>query len=84
MLSEYFHLGSEEFNNSIDFEFNDISMETKMIVRPDNIAIRFTEKSYPSGILGLIPDWVYKSSNEYISRKFTNLSSRNIIVSKCD
>ena len=36
----------EEFNNTIFIEFDNISMETKLVVRAGNIAIRFDEKCF--------------------------------------
>ena len=39
-------------NNSIDIEFDDITMKTKVVVRPGIIAIRFDEKSFFSAVLG--------------------------------
>ena len=36
----------EVFNNSVDIEFNDITMKTKMVVRPGKIAMMFDEKLF--------------------------------------
>ena len=36
----------EQVNNSVDIEFDDITMKTKLVVRPGIIAIRFDEKSF--------------------------------------
>ena len=50
-------------------------MKTKMIVRPDNIAIRFDKKSFFSTILGFNPHWDHKHYDEYFSQKVMNLDS---------
>ena len=42
----------ELFNNSIDIEIDDITMKTKLIVKPGIIATRFDKKSFFSTILG--------------------------------
>ena len=62
----------ELFINWVDIEFDDISMKTKLVVRPSIIALRFDEKPSSSTILGFNPHWVYKHYNEYISQKFVN------------
>ena len=36
----------ERHHDAIDIEFDDITMKTKLVVRPDNIAKRFQEKSF--------------------------------------
>ena len=36
----------ELYNNSIDIEYDDITMKTKLVVRPGNNAIRFAEKFF--------------------------------------
>ena len=45
------------YHNAIDFEFDDITMETKLFVRPGIIAIRFDEKSFFNTILGFNHGW---------------------------
>ena len=35
---------NEVINNSIDIEFNDISMKTRLVLRLETIAIKFDEK----------------------------------------
>ena len=47
----------EQYNNSIDIEFDDIVMKTKLVVRPGIIAIRFDENSFFSTILGFTSGW---------------------------
>ena len=69
----------EVFNSSIVIVFDVISMKTKLIVRPGNIAIRFDEDSFISTILGFTPRWDYKHYNENNSQKFTNLNTTNEI-----
>ena len=49
----------ELFNKSVDIEFDDITMKTKLVVRSGIIVIRFDEKSYFSTVLGFIPHWYY-------------------------
>ena len=71
-------------SNVIDNEFDDITMNTKLVVRSGIISIRFDEKSFFSSILGFIPGWDYKHYNEYISQKIVNLSNTNKIHLKCD
>ena len=72
------------FSNVIDIEFDDITMKTKLVVRPGIIAIRFDGKSFLNTILGFTPQWDYKHCNEYISQKNTNSSTTNKIHLKCD
>ena len=43
----------ELFNNSVDIDFNDIAMKTKLVARRGIIALRFDEKSFFSTNLGL-------------------------------
>ena len=74
----------EGYHNTIDIEFDDITMKTKLGVRSGIIAIRFDEKSFFSNILGFTPGWDYKHYNKYISQKFVNLGSTNKIHLKCD
>ena len=74
----------EVFNNSVDNEFDDITMKTKLVVRPDIIATRFDEKLFFSTILGFNPHWDYEHYKEYISQKIVNLSSTNQIHLKND
>ena len=74
----------ELFNNSIDIEFDGITMKTKVVVRPVFVVIRFDEKSFLSTILGFKPYWDFKNFNEYISQEVANLSTTNKIHLKCD
>ena len=71
-------------SNTIDIEYDDITMKTKLIVRSGFMAIRFDEKSFFSSILGFTPGWDYKHYNKYTSQKIVNLCSRNKIHLKCD
>ena len=45
-----------EINKNV-IEYDDITMKTKLNVRPGIIAIRFDEKSFFSTILGFTPSW---------------------------
>ena len=71
-------------SNVIDIEFDDITRQTKMVVRSGFIAIRFDEKSFFNTILGFNPGWDYKHYNKYTSQKLVNLGSTNKIYLKCD
>ena len=71
-------------DNAIHNEFDDITMKTKLVVKPGIIAIRFDEKLFFNTILGFDLPWVYKHYNEYISQKIINLSTRDKIHLKCD
>ena len=55
-----------------------------MVVRDGFIAIGFDEKSFVSTILGFNHDWVYKSTNEFISQNIVKLSTTNKIHLKID
>ena len=72
------------YNNTVDIEFDDITMKTKLVVRPGILSIRFDESSFFSTILGLSSGWDYKHYNEYTNQKIVNLSSTNEIHLKCD
>ena len=65
-------------------EFNDMTRKTKLVVKFGIIAIRFTERSFFSGILGFTPRWDYKHYIEYTRQKIVNLSTTNKIHLKCD
>ena len=71
-------------NNVIDFEYYDITMKTKLVVRSGIIAICFDEKSFFSTVLGFTSGWDFKHYNDYISQKNVNLGSTNKIHLKCD
>ena len=71
------------FSNVIDIEFDDITMKTKLVLRPGIITIRFDEKSFVSTNLVFNHGWDYKHY-EYISQKIVNLSTKNKIHLKCD
>ena len=74
----------EIYNNSIDFEFDDITMKTELAVRPGTIAVRFDGKSFCITILGFTPHWDYKHYNEYVSQKIIISSTPNKIHMKVD
>ena len=65
----------ELLNNSVEFEFDDITMKSKLVVISGIKAIRFDEKSFFNTILGFNPYWNYKDYNEYISQKIVHLST---------
>ena len=72
------------YHNTIDIEYDDITMKTKLVVKHGIIAIRFDEKSFFSTVLGFTPGWDYKHYNKYTSQKLINLGSTNKIHLKCD
>ena len=74
----------ELFYNSIDIEFDDITMKTKLVVRPSIIAIRFDELSFFSNTLDFAPHWDYKHYNEYISQKIVILKYHKKVHLECD
>ena len=74
----------EGVNNTVDSEFDETSMKTKMVVRPGNTAIRFDEKSIFSIIIGFAPYWVHKHYKGYISQRILNLCTTNKIHLKGD
>ena len=51
------------YHNTIDIEYDDITMKTKLVVKHGTIAIRFDEKSFFNTILGFTPGWEYKHYN---------------------
>ena len=51
-------------HNSIDIEFDDKTMKTKLVVISGITAINFVEKSFFSSVLGFKPQWDYKHSTE--------------------
>ena len=62
----------EQYNNSVDIEFDAITRRTKLILRPGTIAIRFDDISFFSPIFGFQPHWDYKQYNKNISQKLLN------------
>ena len=72
------------YNNSVDIEYDDNTMKTKLVVRPGIIAIRLDEKSFFSTVLGFTSGWDYKQYNEYTSQKNVDLGSANKIHLRCD
>ena len=71
-------------SNVIIFEYDDITMKTKLDVRSGIVAIKFDEKSFFYNVLGFNSGWDYKHYNKYISQKILNLGSANKIHLKCD
>ena len=71
-------------SNVIDFEYDDITMKTKLVVKSGIIAIRFDEKTFFSTVLGFTSGWDYKHYIEYTSQKILNLGSTTEIHLKCD
>ena len=74
-LLKIFQPEYESYHNAIDIEYDNITMRTKLVVRPGIISIRFDEQSFFSTILGFTSGWDYEQYNEYISQKILNLSS---------
>ena len=74
----------EGYHNSIDIEFDDITMKTKLNVRSGIIAMKFDEKYFFSSVWGFKPHWDYKHYKEYISQKIINLNTIDKIQLKCD
>ena len=67
-LSKILQPEYDGYHNAIDIENDDITMKTKLVVRPGIIAIRFDEKSVFCNVLGFTPGWDYKHYNEYPSQ----------------
>ena len=64
--------------------YDDFTMKADQKVWYVIKAIRFDEKSFFSAILGFGPHWAYRSYNEYISQKSTNLGTNENFRLKCD
>ena len=71
-------------NESIQVEYDDISMKTKIILKYIGNrkkfvlgTLRFDETSFFHNLLGFTPYWDYKPSNVYISDKILNSNSVN-------
>ena len=73
----------EGAHNAIDIEFDDITMKTKLVVRPKILAIKFHENSFFSTFLGFTPPCDYKNYNEQIGQKIKYLSTINKLHLKC-
>ena len=71
-------------SNVIDFEYDDITMKTEMVVKSGIVAIRFDRKSFFSTVLGFTSGWDYNHYNKYTSQKNVNLGNTNKIHLKCD
>ena len=52
------------YHNAINIEFDDITIKTKLVVRPGFIALKFDANSSFSVILGFTFHWDYKNYNE--------------------
>ena len=83
-LFNIFKLESLASSCEIVIEFDDITRKTKLVVRPEIIAIRFDEKSFSCNVLGFTSGWDYKHYNEYVNQRIVNLSTTNKIHLKCD
>ena len=78
-------------NESIQAEYDDISMKTKIILNYIGErkmfvlgTLRFDRTSFFHTLLGFTPYWDYKPSNVYTSDKILNLNTVNKIHLKCD
>ena len=78
-------------NESMQVEYDDISMKTKIILKFIGEremfvlgTLRFDQTSFFHTLLGFTPYWDYKHSNVYTSDKISNLNSVNKIHLKCD
>ena len=76
---------------TIQIEYDDISMKTKIILkyiggRKTFVlgTLRFDERSFFRTLLGFTPYWDYKPSGVYNSDKILNLNTINKIHLKCD
>ena len=76
---------------TIQSEYDDISMKTKIILKYIDGrkmfvlgTLRFDERSFFHTLLGFTPYWDYKPSSVYISDKILNLNTVNKIHLKCD
>ena len=76
---------------SIQIEYDDISMKTKIILNYIGgqemfvlETLRFDERSFFHTLLGFIPYWDYKSPGVYTSDKILNIYTINKIHLKCD
>ena len=59
-------------SSGIVIEYDNITTESELFLKPSFIAIKFDEKSFFSTIFGFTPGWYYKHYNHYISQKFLN------------
>ena len=73
-----------ESSSEIVIEFDHITRQTKLVVKPSIVATKNNDKSFFNTNLVFTPGWDYKHYDEYISQKFVNLSSTNKIHLKCD
>ena len=79
------------FIETIQIEYDDISMKTKIILKYIGGremfilgTLRFDERSFFHILLGFTPYWDYKSPGVYTSDKISNLNTINKIHLKCD
>ena len=82
----FYNLQSDDSasNSEILVRLDAITRNTKLVLRPGIIAIRFDEKLFLSTIFGSNHGWDFKNYNQYISQKIVNLSSTNKLHLKCD
>ena len=78
-------------NETIQVEYDDISMKTKIILKYIGNrkkfvlgTLRFDQTSFFHTLLGFTAYWDYKPSNVYTSDKYLNLNSVNKTHLKCD
>ena len=76
---------------TIQIEYDDISMKTKIILKYIGGlerfvlgTLRFDERSFFHTLLGFTPYWDYKPPGVYTSDKILNLNTVNKIHLKCD
>ena len=74
----------ERVNNTVEVDFDHVSIKIKLVVRPGILAIRFDKKSFLRSIPGFISHWYYKHYNECISHKNLDLCKLRKIHSECD
>ena len=78
-------------SETIEIEYNDISMKTKLILKYNELrenfglgTLRFDKKSFFHTLLGHDPYFDYKVPGVYNSNKILNLNTTNKIHLKCD
>ena len=84
VLVNFLQSGYPGPRNVIDFQYDDIVLKTKLVVRSGIVAKRFDEKSFFSTVLGFTPGWDYEHYKKYTSQKVLNLGSTNKIHLTCD
>ena len=77
-----------DMSDSVLIESDDVSLITKLTVRPEITALKFNEKSFFNTILGFSSHWDYKNfascDHEYYSARNRNLSTIEKNHLKCD